>query len=73
MTQLSEFATQLGRSPDWWLLAARKAMLSHRQVWFGSRDDEDRDLIRAEAGRILAHRLDHLLDIAEHSSSGGQQ
>lgn len=72
MTQTSEFATQLGRSPNWWLLAAKKAMYLYAATWYGSRTEEpaERDLIRLEAGQTLQARLAYLLELAEHSTSG---
>lgn len=72
MTQISEFATRLGRNPNWWLLAAKKALYLYAATYYGSRTEqpEERDLIRAEAAQQLQARLHHLLDLAEHSSSG---
>lgn len=72
MTQASEFATRLGRNPNWWLLAAKKALWLYAATWYGTRteDPAERDLIRAEAAQRLQARLEYLLDLAEHSTSG---
>lgn len=75
MTQATEFVTRLGRNPNWWLLAARKAMYYYAAVHYGSRTEEpaERDLLRAEAAETLRHRLEQLLDLAERSTSGDPQ
>lgn len=72
MTQVSEFATALGRSPDWWLLAARKAYTQYQCTHVGAAVEEpgERDRIRVEAASRLEARITHLLDLAEHSTSG---
>lgn len=71
-TQAAEFATRVGRNPNWWLLATKKAMreyaITHMTVrhWPTQRRDE----IRAEALAALAQRVEYLLHLAEHSTSG---
>lgn len=71
-TQAAEQATRLGRNPGWWLLATKKAMreyaITHMTVrhWPASH----RDAIRAEAAAELRARVDQLLYLAEHSTSG---
>lgn len=65
MNSIGEFATASGRRPDWWLQAGADAMRrTHHRILT---DHEPLPELM-----WLAERIEYLLHLAEHSSSGGE-
>lgn len=61
---MAEQATHLGHRPDWWLQAAADAIrTTHHRIRAGH--DHQAELM------WLAVRIEHLLYLAERSTSGG--